>query len=82
MAPDLSAKKAQSWNNLTKMKWTQKNCGKGYATTRRTQRRNVPENLRRLPLSTKRMEYISFDGIVMMFLRVVAPRTPVTIDGF
>ena len=28
------------------------------------------------------MEYISFDRTVTMFLRVVAPQTPVMIDGF
>ena len=81
MAPDPSAKKTQSWNNLTKMKG-QKNCGKGYATTGRTQRRNYTEDLRRLTLSGIRMEYTSFGGTVTMFLRVVAPQTPVMIDGF
>ena len=35
-----------------------------------------PENLRRLTLSTIRMEYMSFDGTVTMLLRVVAPQTP------
>ena len=30
----------------------------------------------------KRMEYMSFDGTVTMLLRVVAPQTPVMIDGF
>ena len=28
------------------------------------------------------MEYTSFGGTVTMFLRVVAPQTPVMIDGF
>ena len=28
------------------------------------------------------MECMNFDGTVTMFLRVVAPRTPVMIDGF
>ena len=81
MALDSSAKKTQSWNNLTKMKG-QKNCGKGYATTGRAQRRNYTEDLRRPALSTTRMEYKSFDGTVTMLLRVVAPETPETIDGF
>ena len=38
--------------------------------------KNFPENLRRLTLSTTRMEYTSFDGTVTMLLRVVAPQTP------
>ena len=37
---------------------------------------SFPENLRRLTLSTIRMEYTSFDGTVTMILRVVAPQTP------
>ena len=40
------------------------------------------EDLRRLTLSGIRMEYMSFDGTVTMLLRVVAPETPETIDGF
>ena len=40
------------------------------------------EDLRRSTLPTIRMEYMSFDGTVTMFLRVVAPETPETIDGF
>ena len=40
------------------------------------------ENLRRPAPSRIRMEYISFDRTVTMFLRVVAPQTPVMIDGF
>ena len=40
-----------------------------------------PENLRRPTLWRIRMEYMSFDRIVTMFLRVVAPQTPVMIDG-
>ena len=79
MAPDPSAKKTQSWKNLTKMKG-QKNCGKGYATTGRAQRRNFHENLRRPAPSTIKMEYMSFDGTVTMLLRVVAPQTPEMID--
>ena len=75
---DPSAKKTQSWKNLTKMKG-QKDWGKGYATTGRAQRRDY---LRRLTLSTIRMEYMSFDGTVTMLLRVVAPQTPEMIDGF
>ena len=39
-------------------------------------------DLRRPTLSTIRMEYMSFDGTVTMLLRVVAPQTPVMIDGF
>ena len=81
MAPDPSAKKTQSWKNLTKMKG-QKNCGKGYATTGRARIRNYPEDLRRPTLSRIRMEYMSFDGTVTMLLRVVAPRPRVMIDGF
>ena len=46
------------------------------------ERRNFFENLRRLTLSTTRMEYTSFGGTVTMFLRVVAPQTPEMIDGF
>ena len=49
---------------------------KGYATTGRAQRRNFPDNLRRLTLSRIRMEYRSFDGTVTMLLMVVAPETP------
>ena len=44
--------------------------------------RNYPENLRRSTLSSIRMEYMSIGGTVTMFLRVVAPQTPETIDGF
>ena len=60
----------------------QKYCGKGYATTGRAQRRNYIEDLRRPALLRIRMEYMSIDGTVTMFLRVVAPQTPVMIDGF
>ena len=49
---------------------------RGYATTGRAQRRNYPEDLRRPAMSRIRMEYMSIDGTVMMFLRVVAPQTP------
>ena len=49
--------------------------GKGYATAGRTQRRNYPQDLRRLTLPTIRMEYLSLDGTVTMLLRVVAPET-------
>jgi hypothetical protein len=42
----------------------------------------IPENMRRPTPSTQRMEYMSFDGTVTMFLRVVAPQTFVTINGF
>ena len=80
MAPDPSAKKTQSWKNLTKIKG-QKNCGKGYATTGRARIRNYPEDLRRPTLSRIRMEYMSFDRTVTMLLRVVSPQTPVMIDG-
>ena len=44
--------------------------------------RNYTKNLRRPALSKIRMEYMSIDGTVTMFLRVVIPQTPVTIDGF
>ena len=81
MAPDPSAKKTQSWKNLTKMKG-QKNFGKGYATTGRARIRNYPEDLRRPTLLTIWMNYMSIDGTVTMFLRVVAPQTTVMIDGF
>ena len=74
LAPDPSAMKTQSWNNLIKM-IGQKNWGKGYATTGRAQRRNFHENLRRPAPSTIKMEYRSFDGTVTMLLRVVAPQT-------
>ena len=43
---------------------------------------NFLEDLRRLTLSTIRMESMTFDGTVTMLLRVVAPQTPVMIDGF
>ena len=76
MVPDPSAKKNQSQRNLIKMKG-QKNCGKGYATTGRAQRRNIfSDNLRRPTLATIRMEYMSIGGTVSMLLRVVAPQTP------
>ena len=75
MASDPSAKKTESWKNLTKMKG-QKNCGKGYAVTGRAQTRNFLEDLRRPTLSKIRMEYMSFDGTITIFLRVVAPHTP------
>ena len=81
MGPDPSAKKIQSWKNLTKIKG-QKNCGEGYATTKRAKKRNCPDDLRRLTLSRIRMYDLSFDGTVTMLLRVVAPQTRVTIDGF
>ena len=44
--------------------------------------RNYTKDLRRPAPSRIRMEYMSFDGTVTMFLRVVAPQTPETIDGF
>ena len=81
MVPDPSAKKTQSWKNLSKMKG-QKNCGKGYATTERAQIRNYPEDLRRPTLLTIWMKYMSFQGTVTMLLREVAPKNPVMIDGF
>ena len=40
------------------------------------------EDLRRPTLLRIRMEYMSIDGTVTMLLRVVAPQTPVMIDGF
>ena len=46
------------------------------------QSKNYPEDLRKPTLSTIWMEYMSFDGTVTMFQRVVAPQTLVTIDGF
>ena len=70
MAPDPSAKKTQSWKNHTKMKGYRRIEEKGYATTGRA---HYPYDLRRPTLSTIRMEYISFDGTITMFLRVVAP---------
>ena len=60
----------------------QKNCGKGYATTGRARIRNYPEDLRRPTRLTMQMKYMSFDGTVTMLLWVVAPQTPVMIDGF
>ena len=44
--------------------------------------RNYTEDLRRPALSRIRMEYMSIDGTVTIFLRVVAPETPEMIDGF
>ena len=44
--------------------------------------RNYTKDLRRLALSRIRMEYMSIDGTITMFLKVVAPETPETIDGF
>ena len=44
--------------------------------------RNYTKNLRRPALSKIRLEYMSIDGTVTTFLRVVAPETPETIDGF
>ena len=79
MAPDPSAKKTQSWNNHTKMKGYKRIEEKGYATTGRA---HYPYDLRRMTLSREKMEYMSFDGTVTMFLRVVAPQTPRMIDGF
>ena len=38
--------------------------------------RNYTKDLRRPALSRIRMEYMSIDGTVTMFLRVVAPQTP------
>ena len=46
------------------------------------QSKKYPEDLRKLTLSTIRMEYMSFDGTITMFLRVVAPQTFISIDGF
>ena len=48
----------------------------------KSQRRNFPKNLRRPAPSRIRMEYMSIDGTMTMLLRVVAPKTHVTIDGF
>ena len=42
--------------------------------------RNYTKDLRRPAPSRIRMEYMSFDGTVTMFLRVVAPQTLETID--
>ena len=42
--------------------------------------RNYTEDLRRPALSRIRMEYMSIDGTVTIFLRVVAPQTPEMID--
>ena len=81
MAPDPSAKKTQSRNNLTKMK-DRRIEEKGYAATQSAREGFFFENLRRLTLSRIRIEYMSFDGIVTMLLRVVAPQTPVMVDGF
>ena len=39
-------------------------------------RDGISRDLGRPTLSTIRMEYMSFDGTVTMFLRVVAPQTP------
>ena len=44
--------------------------------------RNYTKDLRRPALSRIRMEYMSFDGTVTIFLRAVAPQTLVMIDGF
>ena len=44
--------------------------------------RNYTEDRRRPALLRIRMEYMSIDGTVTMLLRVVAPETPETIDGF
>ena len=44
--------------------------------------RNYTKDLRRPALSRIRMEYMSIDGTVTIFLRVVAPETPETINGF
>ena len=44
--------------------------------------RNYTKYLRRPALSRIRMEYMSFDGTVTMLLRVVAPETSETINGF
>ena len=49
---------------------------------RKNPEKEFAENLRRPTLSAIRMEYMSFDGTVTMLLRVVAPETPETIDGF
>ena len=42
--------------------------------------KNYTEDLRSPTLSRIRMEYMSIDGTVTIFLRVVAPETPETID--
>ena len=44
--------------------------------------RNYTEDLRRPTLLTIWMKYMSFDGAITMLLRVVAPQTPMMIDGF
>ena len=44
--------------------------------------KNYPYDLRRPALSRIGMEYMSIDRTVTMVVRVVAPETPETIDGF
>ena len=45
-------------------------------------RDGISADLRRPLLSAIRMEYMSFDGTVSMFLTLVAPQIPEMIDGF
>ena len=55
---------------------------KGYAATQSAREGFFFENLRRLTPPIIRMYDLSFDGTVTMLLRVVAPQSPVMIDGF
>ena len=81
MAPDLSAKKTQSRNNLTKRK-KDKRIEERLCHYWKSPEKEFSRDLRRPTLSGIRMEYMSFDGTVTTLLRVVAPETPETIDGF
>ena len=81
MGPDLSAKKTQSRNNLTKRK-KDKRIEEKFMPLPEEPRDGISRDLGRPTLSTIRMEYMSFDGTVTMLLRVVAPETPETIYGF
>ena len=76
MAPDPSAKKTQSRNNLTKKK--DKRIAVKVMPLPEEPREGFvfPKNLRRPTLSRIRMEYTGIDGTVTMLLRVVAPQTP------
>ena len=74
MAPDPSAKKTQSWNNLTKME--DRRIEDEVMPLPKEPEKEFSEDLRRPTLLTIWMKYMSFDGAVTMLLRVVAPQTP------
>ena len=80
LAPDPLAKKTQSRNNLTEEK--DRRIEEKVMPLPEEPRDGISRDLRRPTLSKIWMKCMSFEGTVTMLLRVVAPETPETIDGF